>query len=146
MSLINGFDAATVEPAAEYKPLPEGEYVCIIAASEEKQTASGNGEYLKLTLEVVDGEHKGRQLFDNLNLLNPNQQTVEIAQKTLSAICRAVGVMRPQHPMELHSKPLIASVKCEKRKDNGELSNRIKAYKATGGAAPQPAAGVPWAK
>ena len=142
MSLVNGFDAATVEPQQAFTPIPEGVYTCVIAASEEKPTAAGTGEYLKLTLEVIDGEHKGRPLFDNLNLKNPNAQTVEIAKSTLSAICRAVGVMQPKHAMELHGKPLAVAVKVEKRKDNGELSNRIKGYKSLGGTA-QPAATTP---
>jgi hypothetical protein len=149
MSLLNGFDAATVEPSEAFTPLPAGEYTCLIAASEEKPTASGSGEYLKLTIEVLDGEHKGRHLFENLNLKNPSEVAVKIAQQTLSAICRAVGVMRPQHAMELHGRPFVATVAVEKRKDNGELSNRIKGYKAIGGnagTAAQPKTGMPWSK
>ena len=149
MSLLNGFDAATVEPNEAFTPLPAGDYTCVVASSEEKTTASGTGEYLKLTIEVLDGEHKWRHLFENLNLKNPSEVAVKIAQQTLSAICRAVGVLRPQHAMELHNKPFVATVAVEKRKDNGELSNRVKGYKPIGGNAgttTPPKGGMPWEK
>jgi len=34
-------------------------------------------------LDILDGQHKGRKIFDQLNLVNPNPTTVEIAQRTL---------------------------------------------------------------
>lgn len=152
MAAIN-FDAREVDPAQEMKPLPEGEYKAAIIASENKPTKAGTGSYLALTFEVLDGSSKGRRLWANLNLNNPNATAVEIAKSELSAICHAVGVMTPRDSAELHNKPMMLSVKCEKRRDNGELSNRIKGYKSLAAAAeekPQPAAAgvgpAPWEK
>jgi hypothetical protein len=147
MSLLSGFDATTVEPRESFQPIPAGDYTVCISASEEKTTASGNGEYLKLTLEVLDGDHKGRLLFENLNLKNPNETAVKIARQTIAEICLAVNVPQLNDAMELHGKPMLASVKVEKRNDNGELRNVIKSFAPVTAANAAPAAtGQPWAK
>ena len=148
MSLLSGFDATTVEPRESFQPIPAGDYTVCISASEEKTTASGNGEYLKLTLEVLDGDHKGRLLFENLNLKNPSAAAVDIARRTARDICLAVNVpqLNDGGVMELHGKPMAASVKVEKRNDNGELRNVIKSFAPVTAANAAPAAtGQPWA-
>lgn len=146
MSLLNGFDATKIEKSKGFEPLPVGAYTCCISASEEKATAAGTGQYLQLTIEVIDGEHKGRLLFERLNLQNPNPKAVEIAQETLAYICEAVGVLQPQNAMVLHGKPMVCSVGVEKRNDNGELTNRIKGYSPCNNATATPpaTAGQPW--
>lgn len=151
MASLNGFNANEVDPMQELKPLPEGDYKVAITASENKENSKKTGSYLALTLEVLDGQYKGRRLWANLNLNNPNSQAVEIAKSELSAICHAVGVMQPKDSVELHNRPMLVAVKCEKRNDNGELSNRIKGYKSLKAAAeskPEPVAAggekAPW--
>lgn len=126
---LAGFNAEEVEPLGEYSPIPAGEYPCVITATEEKETKSGNGSFLEFRLEIIDGEHKGRVLFTRLNLKNPNQQAVNIARAELSSICRAVGVLAPKTSEELHHKPLLAKVALKKRDDNGEMTNEVKGYR-----------------
>src|SRR5690606_3814841 len=91
-------------------------------------TKNGKGEYLQIEFEVIEGPHKGRKVWDRLTLKHPNEQTVQIARGTLSAICRAVNVMAPKDSIELHNLPLIISVGCKNRDDNGEPTNVIKGY------------------
>ena len=129
MADLRGFDAQTVEPNDSFDPIPNGDYLCIITASEEKATKSGNGSYLELEFEVIDGPFKGRKLWDRLNLANPNELAVKIARATLSAICRAVGIMEPKDSCELHDLPLSVKVRLDKRSDTDELSNVIKGYR-----------------
>ena len=128
---LRGFDAGQVEPNDSFDPLPAGDYLCVITQSAEKPTKSGNGSYLELQLEVIEGPFQGRKLWDRLNLQNPSDVAMKIAQATLSAICRAVGVERPQDSCELHDLPLLAKVRVEKRADTDEPSNVIKGYKAS---------------
>jgi len=80
----------------------------------------------------VDEKCKGRVLFENLNLDNPNNTAVEIARGKLSSICRATGVMKVADSSLLHNIPFILKVAIEARKDTGELQNVIKGYKAIG--------------
>jgi hypothetical protein len=90
------FDASTIEPAGDFKPIPEGDYPCIITAASEAPTKAGTGLVGVFSLQVASGEYKGRKLTKRVNLRNPNPTTVEIGQKELSAICRAINLMRPK--------------------------------------------------
>lgn len=127
MANLNGFNAADYQERS-FDALPVGWYTVAIVDSESKSNKAGNGTYLHLTLEVLAGEHKGRKLFDRLNLDNPNAQAVEIARSTLAAICRAVNVLTPRDSSELHGKPLRAKVSV--REYNGDHQNEVKGYKS----------------
>jgi hypothetical protein len=123
-----GFDATEVEPAVSFDLIPAGKYPCIITESEMVPTKNGNGEFLKITLQIQGGPHDGRLVWDRLNLKNPNEQAVQIARQSLSAICHAVGVLKPKDSADLHNKTLIVNVKCKKRADTGEDTNEVKGY------------------
>jgi hypothetical protein len=122
------FDAREVEPRGNFEPIPAGKYPVVIVESAMKPTKAGDGQYLEIVLQVQGGPHDGRQLWDRLNLKNPNQQAVDIARQTLSSICRAVNVPTPKDSADLHGKTLIAQVKLKTRQDTGEISNEIKGY------------------
>ena len=132
MADLSGFDANQVEPTTDFEPIPAGKYVAAIVASEMKPTKAGNGSYLELQFQVVDGEYKGRLLWARLNLDNPNQLAVKIARSELAAICKAVGVPAPNDSTELHDLPLQVKVGLKKRQDTGELTNEIKGYSKKG--------------
>ena len=141
MALLN-FNATEVAPTAPLEALPAGTYECVIIESEMLPTKAGNGSFLKLTFEVVSGEHAGRRLWARLNLDNPSKTAVEIARAELSAICHAVNVLTPQDSSELHNLPLLVTVKV-RQLDDGAV-NDIKGYapvsRATARQAAAPAA------
>lgn len=128
MAQLN-FDATGVAPSAPFEALPAGEYPMTIVASEMKPTRAGDGHYLSLTLEVLNGEFKGRKVFDNLNLHNPNPTATAIAQATLSAICHATGVMRVNTSEELHNRPMLVKV-AQKNDPQYGPGNQVKGYSA----------------
>ena len=154
------FDANAVEPNAPREVIPPGDYKVMIVASQMKDTKAGTGQYLELEMDVLDGEHQGRKIWDRLNLDNPNPKAVEISERTLSAICRATGVWNCTDSEQLHGRAMIASVKVKPPGDgNSEPQNEVKGYKPSTGAtqtataqqpaqqtAAQPAAtgGAPW--
>ena len=47
-----------------------------------KPTRDGYGEYLSLTLQVIEGQYANRLVFARLNLKNANDKAVDIAKKT----------------------------------------------------------------
>lgn len=144
MADLSGFDAEQVEPNQDFEPIPAGEYVAVAVNSEFKRTQSGNGEYLEITWEIMDGQFRGRRLWDRLNLKNPNEKAVQIAQGTLSSICRAVGVLRPRDSAELHNKPVLVKVELKERNDKpGQMTNEVKGYKPTSGTQPAPVGQAP---
>lgn len=140
MASLSGFNAAEVDPTDSFTPVPAGDYPVVIVESEMKDTRDGKGQYLQLVLEVIDGNMKGRKLWDRLNLVNANSTAVEIAQKTLSQICHAVKLLQPQDSAELHGKPMKATVIVKDDPGYGPR-NEVKGYKPVGGTdAPAPAA------
>lgn len=136
---FNGFDASTVDPNVALEPLPAGWYKAVITASEEKPTKAQTGSYLQLTLEVIEGRHQGRKITDRLNLNNPNATASEIAYRTLSAICHAVGVMTPRTSDDLHDKPLMVKVKVKPADGQYSASNEVAGYEAPNKAQAAPA-------
>ena len=134
MANLNHFDATQVEPSASLDPLPAAKYIAVITESEMKPTKSGNGQYLELTLQVVEGPYAGRLVWARLNLQNRNETTVKIAKGELSAICRAVNILQPKDSIELHGIPLEIKVSVKKRDDNGELTNEVKGFARKGAA------------
>ena len=92
--LDTAFDAAGIEPTTAYEILPAGKYRAQIVESEMRVTKNGMGKYLWLMLDILEGPQQGRKVFDQLNLVNANPTTVEIAQRTLSAICHATGKLQ----------------------------------------------------
>jgi hypothetical protein len=148
MVSLGTFNAHDVEPATDFDPIPAGKYLAIISDSEMKPTKSGNGSYLELTFQVIEGQYKNRLLWTRLNLDNPNATAVQIARSELSSICRAAGLMTPKDSAELHNLPMVISVKCKKRDDTGDVTNEIKGYakrELASGHAPQAVSNVaPW--
>ena len=119
------FDATSVEPTTAYELLPAGKYRAQIVESEMRVTRNGMGQFLWLMLDILEGEQKGRKIFDQLNLVNPNLTTVEIAQRTLSAICHATGKMHVSDSEELHLIPMTIQVKIKPPKNGYGESNAI---------------------
>jgi hypothetical protein len=134
MASIN-FDANTVEPAEAFDVLPKGKYLCMAVNSEIKPTKNGSGDYLELTFEVLDGNGKGRKIWERLNIRNSNKKAEEISQRQLSALCRAIGVMNLQDTDQLHNIPVMINVDIETR-EGYSPQNRVKGYEPAGGTAP----------
>ena len=138
MAQIN-FDASQVNPSVPFDVLPSDKYLAEITNSEMKSTKAGDGSYLELEFTVVDGDFRGRKVWDRLCLNHRTQKTVEIARANLSAICHATGVMQPRESSELHRIPFIITVKVRKDKDSDELYNEVKGYAKRAGIAAPPA-------
>lgn len=151
------FDASTVEPAVPrtHDVLPPGRYPAQVIESEVKATNAGTGQYLSLTLEVVDGPHAGRKLWDIINLINPSETAQRIGREQLSALCHAVGVTLASNSDPLHFKPLLVTVHVlpagvdRKGYERKTPKNEVKGYEplpragaAPARTAPQPAAAV----
>ena len=143
---LKGFDAEKVEPVG-FDPLPVGTYSAIIQSAEKKATKAGDGHYANLKIHIVDGPHKGRVLFDILNIWNKKEMTKRIAAGQLSSICRAIGKLRPDSLSDLCNCPL--SVTVGQREYNGQTQNSVKSYKPLQTEAAAPASepaneGKPW--
>lgn len=130
-------------------PVPAGDYVAAIVKTEFKQTKAKTGHYLSVQFKILEGEYKGRALFTNLNLDNPNPVAVEIANKELNSICSACGLADVEDSDELLNIPMNVTVKIEEGNAQYPASNSITSYDLAEGAvteapvAVEPAAATP---
>lgn len=135
------FTPATVEPQADIDVYAPGKYPVLIEAAEVKQTKAGNGHYIGLTLQILDGPHKGRKLFDNINIDNPSAQCVEIGMRVFSALGRALGLQAVTDTDQLLGGIVVAHVKAK------DGQNNVRTYSASGqqaiALAPAHPSGVP---
>ena len=153
MAKLN-FDATSVDPATSYDVIPKGEYLAAAVSSEMKSTKMGTGQYLQLSFEVLDGKYKGRRVFERLNLQNQNKDAEEIAQRTLSALCHAIGILQVDESEQLHDVPVMITLGIEEGKGDYGPQNRIMGYSsASGSGAPIPppppaksSGAAPWAR
>jgi hypothetical protein len=134
------FDANAVEPSSNYEVLPPGKYLGHIVTSEMRVTKDGAGQYLYLELDILEGQYAGRKLFDRLNLINANPDAVQIAQRTLSSICRAVGKMQVSNSEQLHLIPMTLDVRVRPPKGQYGESNSIRYLLRSGTSTVAPAA------
>lgn len=141
MAQLGGtFDATQVEPNQPFEVIPAGKYKAQAIASEIRPTKDGNGQYLWIEFEIIDGELTGRKLWDRLNLWNQNQQAVEIAQRSMSALCHAAGKLHVADSEELHFAPVLVTVRVKPAQGQYSASNEIRGYEPANGSAPAQAA------
>lgn len=148
------FNASAVQPNQSLEPVPSGQYPVVISASSEKPTKAADGSYLELEMTIQQpNQFAGRKVYDRLNLKNKNQQAVDIAYGTLSAICHVTGRIQVQDSSQLHGVLFIAVVTKGPRNDApDQMSNTVRGYKdmngndpGVGGQVSQPGAQPAWA-
>lgn len=127
------FETANVAPSQSRELLPAGKYNVQVVSSEFKDTSTG-GQMLVLEMDILDGPHQGRKMWDRLNLENANPKAVEIAEETLRDICLAIGRQGCSDSEELHLKPMTATIKVrpagnDKKGIYREAANEIGGYK-----------------
>lgn len=130
------FDASTVAPQASTGPVPAGTYLAQIIESDVAPLKSGKGNGLKLTFEIIDGQYKGRRIWENLNIQHENDETQRIAQSQLSALCHAVNEIKVKDTAVLHHKPVSIRVVVREAQGQWQASNTIKGYESASGSVP----------
>ena len=131
---LSHIDWSKVEEPQERDLLDAGWYKIAWIKSETKTTKAGTGSYLELTGEILDGPAQGRKVWERLNLDNPNQTAVKIAQQSLSKISTAIGIVAPKHSDELLNRQLMVEVivksPSERDRANGydQQRNEIKSF------------------
>lgn len=128
------FNPGDHEPRKDFEPLPAGWYAAMITESEIKDTSKGDGQYLRFKITIDSNQHPeigARVVFDRLNLWNPNTTTVDIAQRTLAAICEAVGHTGELTDSDaLNNRRLAIKLVVKPASGNYSASNEVKAYES----------------
>jgi hypothetical protein len=139
----HAFDPQTIEPQGDFEVLPPCKPPAMIEKAEIKENSKGTGHYIKLELKVLDGPHKNRKLFDNINIDNPSNKCVEIGMRVLSALGRAIGATAITDTSQLLNQVVIPHVIVQNDAVYGQ-KNAIRTYSPPSEAQPQTGdAGLP---
>ena len=111
----------------DYFPMPPGNYQAQIIQDEEKISKNGD-RYVQLTVQISDGQFKGRLLWESLNLWHSNEKPRSIARATFASICKAVGVKSPRDTSAILNKTLVIGVGVRHNDYKGKEENHIKVY------------------
>lgn len=121
------------ERMGSFSPVPRGNYAAKCVKTSLHDTKSKDGKYLKCEWEILKGEYKGRKIFNNINIENPNSQAEEIAEKEIASMCDAIGI-RPSkfdNSEMIHGIPIEIEVGIQDSENYGP-QNTIKGYSALG--------------
>lgn len=125
-------DFNQVEDSQEFDLLPAGDYVAIVAKAELKNTQAG-GAGINCKMEIVEGQMKGRYVFDWINVEHPTSQAcVQIGLQQLKklVIAAQIDTSKPfTDPQDLVGSIVSVKVGIRKDKDTNELRNEVKGYK-----------------
>ena len=137
------FDSNTA-PKREnnYELLPAGFYTAQVIESDIVPLASGQGQALKLTFEVLQDGYRNRKVWARLNIRHSGSPEAErIANEQLRELCESIGVVRMSDTVELHNKPVQIRVKIREDKTGKyEPQNDVIGYKPVAGSAAAPMA------
>ena len=129
------FKAADHDDMNSFDPIADGWYNAEITKSTYKENAKKTGHNANLSFNILDGKTKGRLLFVNLSLDNPSQETVQMAEKELATICRAIGIAGVEDTEDLHGKPMQIKVVAKPASGGYPAGNKISTYKRIEGLA-----------
>lgn len=107
------FDATEVD-TSDQQEIPAGEYLTAVKKIEHGMNKNQTGELVKAVIEILEGQHKGRVLFENFNTKHENKQAEAIGKKRFAALCLALDRPRIRNVAELMGIPFIAKVGARK--------------------------------
>lgn len=128
MGNLTGYDPTKVEADTGFDALPAADYPMMAVESEIKDTKAGTGKYLKVVFEIFEGQGKGRKIFMNFNILNPNPEAQKIGQSQLKGFATACNKPYAKDSPELHHVPVIAKVVVKPAEGKYSESNVIKSF------------------
>jgi len=108
--------------------VPTGEYIGKVIESDYKENKKKNGHYLMLTFELQNKKVKGKKVRVILNLDNPSETSVELANDELASICDAIGKTGVKDSKELHGKLMILKIREVPAEGSNPPQNEIDMY------------------
>jgi len=107
-------------------PLPPAEYTCHLVGADLFNAATKGTPGVKLTFKVIEGEHAGRRLWDDLWL---TPAALSMTKRDLAKL----GVTAP----EQLEQPLPSGIRCRvklalRKDDDGTEYNRVRSFEVVG--------------
>lgn len=103
----DGFDTDSVPAQVNF--LPPGKYPCLVKKAELKENSKGTGLYIGLVLSILEGPHKNRKFFCNINIKHSeSQECVDIGLRTLASLGKALGLQSVANLNQVRNQVVIA--------------------------------------
>ncbi len=137
------------EFSGDFMSLPAGDYHVRITQADIQPTRAGDGQLIKLRLDVIGPTHQGRVLFTYLNIQNRNAEAERIGRQELRSLMVATGLTQLVDTDQLINHQLTVKVKVVKSKnpeygDPEGNQNIVSGYRAIkGSVAPASAFAAP---
>lgn len=115
--------------AGKKELIPNGLYKMAAIEAEVCQSKSGQGQYIKITWKIIEGQYNNRQIIDNVNIRNTNPEAERIGRSQLASILMAMGMAECGDTDLLLNRPIMAKVGVRKDK-SGQFDdqNNIVSY------------------
>jgi hypothetical protein len=123
-------DGANDFGKSNFSLLEKGVYRFVIGKAEIKQTKAGDGNYLNLMFQVVEGDREKTCIFKMFMLSSPKQVAVEIGKKQLAGLTKALSIAHLTDEQSLIGKECWGEVYISKGKNGYPDSNDISAFKS----------------
>lgn len=129
------FEPSKVEKVeSNFDALPKGWYRVLVASSDGKPTKAGTGRYISMGYDVIDGQYKGRKVWQIFNIQNPSEMAQKIGRSDLKRMLEALSQTQPiQREDDLHrlvrDRVLLVKLGQQKDKQSGEMRNNVTDYR-----------------
>lgn len=133
-------DVWTQQDRDDFSPIPPGSYEVVCIDHEVKTTKAGNGEYVSLTFEILDGQFAKRRLWFNFNWTNPSLEAMRIGRQQFKQFINAAGLEKVADTEESVDLTCIVEVDIDPK---DATRNRIKRFTSRKAAQAQAAAKKP---
>ena len=134
------FNADEHDDPISFDVMPDNTVIDVeIESTEQKPNKKGDGAYLEIVFLATDGEHKGRKLWERLNLWTERdddkaKKMIAMANSSLGAICRGVGKLQVSDHEELVGGCCRLTLGVEPAKGDFPARNKIKKVERIGAA------------
>ncbi len=125
--------------------LPADKYLAEFSKAIEKPNSKKTGTFVEITWKVLKGEFKDKTFKSRLNLNNPNDQAVEIAQDEYVTISLACGFKKTEWNTDklMGKRALVTLIQVPS--DRGGFNNECKNYENPKDAKSDGGSENPWA-
>lgn len=139
------FDATGYTPQERsYGVIPPGKYAAVINNTDIKATKAGDGQYLEIEFQIIDGDYAGRRVWERLNINNPNKKAEDIARERLAGLCQALGIATLTDSDQLIDGQVVMGLEIDRKEPDRNRVSGFYAMDAAPATAPaKPAAPAP---
>ncbi len=102
----------------DFSPLPAGRYNLVVLETDlvmTKKAKEANdpsvGQYVKVKMQVLDGDYQNRFIWSNFNVVNANPKAAEIGSQQFSNLVVSAGITEIKDTSELNGKTVAAEIK-----------------------------------